>query len=139
MAGVTLDQHHFCKLRTGALQGLSWDRPGACPKVLLSLLGFPLTDPQFYAVRQTVLDFRALTAKEAVVPLIDDVLPARSRFPGPVGVLLERVASLLWTWNGTTQLFEDVFGGLCLWSTSPQELDFRLAYSWQNTGVILRV
>ena len=132
VAGVTLGRQQFCRLRAGALQGLSWDRPGASPLALLSLLGFPLTDPQFFAVRQTVLDFRALTVKEIVSPLIEEILPVRSRFPGPVGVLLERVASLQWTWNEASQQFEDWFGGLCIWSASPQELDFRLAFSWQR-------
>ena len=113
--------------------GMSWDRPGAGPLVHMALLGFPITDPEFYAVRQTVLDVRGMTSKDEVVPLLEEILPAKSRFPGPVGVFLDRVASLQWHWDGTAQQFVDAFGALCPWSASPQELDFRMAHCWQSS------
>ena len=113
--------------------GLSLDRPGASPLVHLSLMSFPLTDPGFFAVRATVLEFRAHACRELVVPVLEAALSVTGRrHVGPVGVLLERMAQVAWTWDCARQMFCDVFGEICIWRVSPQELDFRLAFGWQQ-------
>ena len=132
VAGVALGDQHFARLRAGAMAGLHLDRPGASPLIHLSLMSFPLTDPGFFAVRVTVLEFRHTAHRELVAPVVAAALsmPGR-RHVGPVGVLLERVARLSWTWDLARQCFVDSFGPICLWHASPQELDFRLAFGWQ--------
>ena len=54
VSAVSLGAQHFARLRSGAMLGLSWDRPGASPSSCLSLMLHPIMDPEFYAVRQTV-------------------------------------------------------------------------------------
>ena len=132
IAGVTVGEQHFVRLRTGAMQGLALDRPGASPLAHLSLMASPLTDPGFFAVRASVLAFRVNVNKDLVVPTTEAALNAVGRrHVGPVGVLLDRAAQISWTWDVERLTSCDVFGEVCLWAVSPQELDFCLAFGWQ--------
>ena len=115
-------------MKHGARMGLGLDRPGASPLIHLSLMSFLLSDPGFYAVRATVLEFRVSASRDLVAP----VLEAAPAAVGPVGVLLERVAQVSWTWDCARQVFQDPLGDSCIWHVWPQELDFHLALGWQS-------
>ena len=133
VAAVSLGGQHFTRMRAGALHGLGWDRPGTSPLALLSLAAYPTCDPEFFAIRDTVWFVRVFSSRETMAVTLEEALsmPGR-RFPGPAGVLLERVALLGWSWNESICEFQDSFGGLCLWRVSPQELEFRMVYEWQR-------
>ncbi|CAE6934152.1 hypothetical protein AK812_SmicGene22690 [Symbiodinium microadriaticum] len=133
VSGVSLGRQHICNLRSGAMYGLAWDRPGANPLLHLSLISYPTSDPEFYAIRQTVLDLRQYTDRHEAAPLITEVVacPGR-RPPGPIGVLLERVAMLNWTWDATAETFYDVLCPFCLWDVAIQELELHLVIGWQQ-------
>ena len=133
VSGISLGSQHFCKLRSGAMHGLAWDRPGASPLLHLSLISYPTSDPEFYAIRQTVLDLRQNTVRHEVAPLISEVVacPGR-RSPGPIGVLLDRVATLMWTWDASAETFSDMLSPFCLWEVSVQELELRVVLGWQQ-------
>ena len=91
----------FCvDARAGAFNALGCTKAGANPQIHLSLITNPTADPEFFALIPTVLQFR----RNIPVELLDLTLaqaaitPARKRTPGPGGVLLTRLNSILWTY-----------------------------------------
>ena len=60
VAATTIGRKRFHKLRTFALRSLNLERPGANSWLQMHM-ELPGTDPQFYALEQTVRDFRDLT------------------------------------------------------------------------------
>ena len=126
---------HFVKLRTGATRGIGEHTNGMSPSVHLSLVEHPLTDPQFYAILTTVMDYRTLSSADVLVTVLESLRrPGLNCYPkpGPASVLLTRLHQVAWYWQeGST--FVDDRGLPCDILQSPvQELRSRLMESWQH-------
>ena len=100
IATVHIGNSFFVDARAGAFNALGCTKAGANPQIHLSLITNPTADPEFFALIPTVLQFR----RNIPVELLDLTLaqaaitPARKRKPGPGGVLLTRLNSILWTY-----------------------------------------
>ena len=132
VANVHLGSAHYCRLRAGAMRGLSLDRPGAHAAIQLSLCLGPRFDPEYVAIRQTFLDARLHLHPDAACEVLGWALATKGRPPGPVGVLLARASFLGWQWLADSCLFRDQIGDFCLWGVGPQELELRLSLAWQH-------
>ena len=135
VSAVHLADEHFTKLRTGATRGLGEHTNGMSPAIHLSLIEHPLTDPQFYAIQATVLEYRNMGNPDAFVLVMESLhRPRKTGYPspGPASVLLARLHQVAWSWKDGT-VFHDHRGLPCDVMFAPiQELRSRLAESWQN-------
>ena len=135
VSAVHLGDEHFTKLRTGAVRGLGEHTNGMSPQIHLSLVEHPLTDPQFYAILRTLMDYRTLGSPDVFVTVMQCLhRPTMSCYPkpGPASVVLSRLHQLAWSWVEGT-IFRDDRGLPCDVYFAPiQELRSRLADSWQH-------
>ena len=133
ISNVHLGESQFALLRSGAMRGIGSKMPGANPIIHLSLVEFPLADPAFVALRKSFLDARRLASIEYAAPVLDEM--ARAPVPpitGPLAILLVRANDVGLSWCVETKLFRDTFGCFDAWQCSPQELDLRLCWAWQQ-------
>ena len=133
-AGVHINPHQYDALRGGAMQGLGLVRAGASSLVQLSLLVYPTHDPECYAVFSSVRHFRRYADAEAVGPYMQlcSVTPERQHMPGPIGVLIARLAKLGWV-HQVDGIFCDLDGIPIDIIKSPLQLVFaQLARAWQQ-------
>ena len=70
ISSVVVGKHHFSDLRTAMMQALNLQKPGANPILQAGLEGLA-TDPQVYAVPDTIRDARALGVNFCVVHDLD--------------------------------------------------------------------
>ena len=100
VSGVMIASDWFCKLRSKALQSLRLDKPGTNPFVALGGILSPSADPEFFAIRLTVVSFRRFCVPDNAFPLLSTITQlAHVRvFPGPCGVFLSRLHSIGWQW-----------------------------------------
>ena len=127
---VHLGDGHFCSLRSGAMRALKSDRKGANPALHLVTSSL-LTDPEAWAVVQTVRDARDLGDYSRLESLLglyaqpDHGLPSN----GPTAVLFSRLSRLGWGVGGHG-LVQDRFGCFSLVSVGWDELRLRIKLSW---------
>ena len=135
ISAVHLADDHFVKLRTGAVRGLGEHSNGMAPAIHLSLVEHPRTDPQFYAIMATLLDYRKLGTADTFVIIMASLHQPRQKgypSPGPASVLLARLHQIAWSWHEGT-VFRDDRGLLCDILNAPiQEIQSRLSESWQH-------
>ena len=95
ISSVHLANDHMGKLRTGALKGLGEHKPGTSPLAHLSLVEQPMSDPQSFALVQTIISFREVCTEVDffVQAMMDFHQPTRVyvRRPGPFSLLLTRL------------------------------------------------
>ena len=132
---VHIGNAYFVDARAGAFNALGCTKAGANPQIHLSLTTHPTADPEFYALLNTVLQFRRNVAPELMDLTLAAaaVTTARKRKPGPGGVLITRLESICWTYvaNG---VFRDGEEGVIHILDSPiQELKLRLSRAWQQS------
>ena len=136
---VTLNEHIYASLRAGALQALRFDRCGANSQIHLSLVEKPLCDPEFFALWNSLTQFRAHASEEIsskVFSLAAEV-PPRNRKPGPYGSLLTRLQEIGWQWCGGTCFADHNQLPVDLLGCSHQELFSRAMRSWtQHVGAL---
>ncbi|CAL1157077.1 unnamed protein product, partial [Cladocopium goreaui] len=127
---VHLGDGHFRTLRSGAMRALKSDRKGANPTLHLATSSL-LTDPEAWAVVQTVRDARDLgdySKLESLLGLFaqpDHGLPSN----GPTAVLFSRLTRLGWGIGGHG-LVQDRFGCFSLLSVGWDELFLRIKLAW---------
>ena len=86
---VRLGENWFRGLRTRALEGLGRRKPGA---IHLSLASPTACDPGFKALEAAVMACRYWSKRDAVAPLLDDMVSGRGRVKtGPAAVLVYRM------------------------------------------------
>ena len=100
ISGVSISSDWFGSLRTKAIQSLGIDKPGMNPFIALGGLFTPHVDPEFYAIRLTVVSFRRFCIPDNAFPLLSTIVQlAHVRvFPGPGGVFISRLHSIGWHW-----------------------------------------
>ena len=131
---VHIGSAHFDEARAGAFKSLGLQKSGANAQIFLSLVAPTATDPEFYALWNSISQFR----RHIPVELMDITLyqaavtPARRRKPGPGGVLISRLEQICWTYMAEG-VFRDGEGGTVhILFTPRQELKARLSRAWQH-------
>lgn len=134
---VTLNDQIFTSLRSGAFQSLRLDRWGANSQIHLSLVEKPLCDPEFYALWNSLVQFRVHAIEEVsskVFSLAAEV-PPRNRKPGPYGTLLTRLQAIDWHWCGGNCFADHNQLPIDLLNCPYQEMYSRVARAWtQHVG-----
>jgi hypothetical protein len=134
--GVSLGEHHYTSLRTGATRGLKVHKSGMNPMVHLGLVEHPRFDPQFHAILQTAMLIRShgpsIEQFEFILQELHAPWKSKQPPPGPCHVLLARIHQLGWAWR-----FNDVFVDhqglpIKLLRCPIQELKTRLRDGWQK-------
>lgn len=132
--GVHVNPHIFTNLRSGAMQGLGLNKSGASSLIQLSWLLFPTHDPECYAIFTSVRHARRFVPIDAVDPYLQNSrdVPERQQMPGPLGVLISRLAAIGWrydqygTFHDLNGLPIDVFAGAF------QGIASKIALDWQQ-------
>ena len=118
----------------GATQGLKLKHGGSNSKIELSLVQDPRMDPGFHLLIQAARAFRQYTVPDQSFPLLNllSVLPPRNYWPGPVGVLLQRLHEVLWRWEGDGTLVDHEGLRWHILHAPIQALELRLRHAWQT-------
>ena len=130
---VHLGSSHYCKLRSGAMRGLSADRVGSNPILHLSSQNV-LLDPECWGLLQTFRDVREV----GNIPLMEFALTLLQAQPevvpgnGPASILNSRVARLGWTLSNGGMV-DDAIGSFNLFTVSWQALMHRVSLAWPRT------
>ena len=128
---VHVGGHHFDSLRSAAMKGIQASKPGANPRVHLSLLEFPLADPELYALWSSLRDFCTHSSPSLATATLSVLASSEfSRQPGPAGVLLNRLNAVGISWLPEEAAFHDRWGLLNPWESPLQELLFRAVGTW---------
>ena len=98
VAATTLGQSWFQQLRAGAMKGLGADLAGANAHLQLGMIEIPETDPQFWAIVQTIKLARDCGRHSEVRASLGAVANGLVDLPnnGITSTLLERVQALGW-------------------------------------------
>eukprot|EP00438_Fugacium_kawagutii_P015307 Skav221896 [mRNA] locus=scaffold1395:707190:712031:+ [translate_table: standard] len=131
VSSVHLGDQHLAHLRTAVARCTKDAKPGTSPSLVLSLFEHVRHDPGYWALLNTVKDFRAHTTFEYGAIILDDLNAADRKRPkpGPCSVLLERLHAVGWRWLSHT--FVDQWDmPIDLWGCCFQELSIRLSEAW---------
>lgn len=131
--GVHINKNITTNLRSGAMQGLGLNKSGANPMIQLSWLQFPTHDPECYALFSSIRHARRFASSEAIDPFLQATsqVPERQHMPGPLGVLVSRLATIGWEYvaNG---VFKDLNGlPVDVFQGPFQGIASKLASDWQ--------
>ena len=129
--------------KLSALMTVAWPRglhgceavrkPGANAMLHLSLASPTACDPGFKALEAAVMACRYWSKREAVAPLLDDVVSGRAQVKtGPAAVLVYRMTQVGIPWIPGDSSFHDQLGNLDLWDAPIQEVQFRLQLAWHD-------
>ena len=116
------------------MKGLGHAHAGANPEVQLSLVQDSRTDPEYFALNLTVRTFRKHCVPDSAFPVLD-MLSATSPLhlaPGPAGVLLTRLQTIGWQWDGGGWLLDQEMLPIHLLNAPVQELGSRMQRAWQK-------
>ncbi|CAE7281391.1 unnamed protein product, partial [Symbiodinium pilosum] len=122
-----LGERRFTRMRSDAMKSIGLRAPGANPLVQLSLVGFSINDPGFFALQATFKDAKFLAGQDALTPLLDLTARDLRVVPGPATLLLQRANSVGFQWDVEQQVFRDEYGTMGL-----SEVLQRLVFRWQN-------
>ena len=127
---VHLGECQFKPLRAGAMKALKANRKGANPYLHLASSAFQ-TDPEAWAILQTVRDVRELGSADHLEPLLGLFAGSPERLPsnGPTAILVSRLRRLGWAVGGQG-LVQDRFGTFSLFGVGWDELTLRLKLAW---------
>ena len=131
---VHIGPAHFDEARAGAFKAIGMQKSGANAQLFLSLVANVGTDPEFFALWNSVTQFRRHISEELLDITLQQaaVTPPRKRKPGPGGVLITRLEQVCWTYF-TNGIFRDGEGGtLHILHTPRQEIKARLSRAWQH-------
>ena len=131
---VHIGSAHFVDARAGAFQAIGGTKAGANPQIHLSLTTHPSADPEFYALWNTVQQFRRNIPPELLDATLAPtaVVPNRKRKPGPGGVLITRLEAICWAYKADGIFTDGEGGSLHILDTPVQELRCRLIRAWQQ-------
>ena len=134
IATVHLGATWYRQLRSGAMKGLGHAHAGANPEVQLSLVQDSRTDPEYFALNLTVRTFRKHCVPDSAFPILDmlSAQPPLHLAPGPAGVLLTRLQTIGWQWDGGGWLLDQEMLPIHLLNAPVQELGSRMQRAWQK-------
>ena len=127
---VHVGEAHFKTLRSGAVRALRADRKGANPYLHLATSAVQ-SDPEGWAILQTLRDTRELGREDQVESLLGLFATSSDRLPanGPTAVLAVRLQRLGWG-IGSHGLVQDRFGSFSLMHVAWDELLLRFRLAW---------
>lgn len=131
---VIFGQEHICKLRTKALRSFGWTNKGMHPMLQLSCLCDIRSDPGYWCVWRSIVAFRRFADPVSASETLDFLIshPEKRIDPGPCGVLLQRLRSIAWAWEGQGWV-KDHQGFMIHLCDSPLNLlKQRLQHGWQS-------
>ena len=131
---VIFGQEHICKLRTKALRSFGWTNKGTHPMLQLSCLCDIRSDPGYWCVWRSIVAFRRFADPVSASETLDFLIshPEKRIDPGPCGVLLQRLHSIAWAWEGQGWV-KDHQGFMIHLCDSPLNLlKQRLQHGWQS-------
>ena len=133
VATVHFGPAHFTDASAGAFNALGCTKAGASPQ-LHFLTASACTDPEYFALWHTVLQYRRQMTQElndlTLAPAA--VQPARKRKPGPGGVLLTRLEQICWSYQKDGIFLGGEDAPIHILDSPIQELRFRLTRAWQH-------
>lgn len=127
VSSVHLGEHHYTHLRTAVARCTNDSKPGTSPSLVLSLFENLTCDPEYWALLQTVKDFRNQTNWEYAAIILESLTQDLRKRPktGPCSVALQRLNSIGWSWEDGS--FLDQWGlPINLWKCCIQELTIML-------------
>lgn len=132
VASTALGANWFQQLRSGAMKGLALDAAGANSHVQLGLVELPETDPEFWALLQTLRLARDCGQHKAIQQNLravahGDLVPPAN---GITATLLHRLQGLSWHIDEQGRV-HDQFGSFSLFTTSMVEIRLRAAHAWK--------
>ena len=133
ISAAPLGDRHYIKMRSDAMKALKLRAPGANPTIQLSLVGHPISDPQFFALQSTFRDAKFLAGQQVMAPLLTAAVNDARRAPGPCTLLLQRANEAGIAWDRVRLVFVDAYGPLDVWASSWPEILQRLV-SLGRTG-----
>ena len=86
-------------MRSDAMKALKLRAPGANPAIHLSLVGHPISDPQFFALQSTFRDAKFLARPQVMAPLLTAAVHETRKVPGPCTLLLQRANEVGIAWD----------------------------------------
>ena len=133
VATVHIGPSHFIDARAGAFNALGCTKAGANPQIHF-LTTSAITDPEFYALWHTVVQFRRQMPQDLCDPTLSHAAArsARKRKPGPGGVLISRLEQLCWTYQRDGTFLDGEDASIHIFDTPIQELKYRLTRAWQH-------
>ena len=127
---VKLGSSHYQSLRTGFVRGLRMDRIGSNPALVCASFSLT-TDPEMWAIFQTIKDARTLGCPQSVVAMASWFSAGDGTVPrnGPGAVLHSRIQRLGWQFLENGKVC-DFLGSFDLVATSLEHLRLRMMWSW---------
>ena len=132
VAATTVGRKHFHGLRVQALRALHLEKPGANAWLQMHLEQ-PGSDPQFFALEQTIRDFRDLSGGEVGIDAFTRCASNLHSFaPNSItSVLISRIHWLGWEVLPEAWV-RDVYGTFSLLLASWAEVRLRLWWGWHR-------
>ena len=131
ISATTIALQAYGTLHSGAMRGLGADGAGCNSLLHLGLIEKPTTDPQFWAIVQTLRMVRDCGIADVVTSVLGGL--AHGEISGVVNgissTLLTRVQALGWHINDDHRLC-DSFGAFALFEVSMEEILWRMEYAW---------
>lgn len=131
-AGVQLGEEHFRKLRSRAMQCLSFNCKGASPLLQFGGILHPKHDPAFHVIMATLRSFRRFCVPGIAFPMLNSLVSSRAtlRGPGPCEVFLSRIHSLGWSWSDDGLMYDHEGFPLHITDSPIQVLYQRVVDAW---------
>ena len=129
---VSIGQHNFASLRSGAVKGLGADGSGVNPWLMLGAIEPSCTDPEFWTICTTFRQVRMCADPEHVLPAL--ALLAHG-YDGPrngiTTTLLHRIQRLGWSVSLEGECM-DAWGSFSILQCSLEELSTRAEWAWKS-------
>lgn len=131
VASTTMSDAAFHGLRTGAMKGIDSDSAGANAWIQLGLIEHPSTDPQFWAIIETIRCIRECGDPAHVVSRLSSMAHGTDNLPsnGITATLLTRIQMLGWMVSPEGAI-SDFLGSFSLFSDCLSLLVLRAQWAW---------
>ena len=132
IAAVEVGPDHFTALRAAAMQALRWEKHGSSSIIQFGLFQEPRNDPWFYAILTTIMQFRQYCQARIAFEVLDHLTtkPPARYLPGPSGVLLARLHSIHWQWEGNGYVTDHQGFSFQMIECPIQLIRARLEHAW---------
>ena len=121
----------FHGLRTGAMKGIDADAAGANAWIQFGLIEHPCTDPQFWAIIETIRCIRECGDSAQVVSRLSSMAQGGDNLPsnGITATLLTRIQMLGWMVSPSGEM-SDFLGSFSLFADCLSSLVLRAQWAW---------
>ena len=129
---VSLGQHHYSSLRSGAVKGLGANGSGVNPWLVLGAIEPSCTDPEFWTTCTTLRQTRLCGDPDHVLPLLASLAHGSDGPPnGITTTLLTRLQRLGWSIDFAGKC-HDAWGAFSLFDSHLGEVVTRAEWAWKS-------